>query len=484
MQKGYKRFGAALLRIYNTLCAPFYRLPAQSGYNALPGEIIENFNKSRLLGPQKKLCYAPFKMLYFAFNGEVVACCHNRRHILGKIPDQRIDEIWQGDALKKLRDHIAHNDLSLGCHICKDALMAGNYDGAKNSYYDRYSVHAMPRIMEFELDNRCNLSCIFCNDLFSSGHEKGLNEQNKNPYNDNFVKQLEPYIPYLKEAKFYGGEPFLINIYYDIWALMIKLNPKIEILIQTNGTILNDRIKELLDKGRFNINISIDSIKKEPFEDIRKGASFEKVLENVNYFQKYSVLHRRHLGIIPTPCRHNWKELPDITNWAGTLGAKVYFNTLVTPLEMALWNLPPETLEDIHTTLSQAKINQNTTIEKYNARHFSDFLKQLNGWRLKNEGVAAKKVPVTINELAAMKNSFLENIENALGKETWDKHKSMVENLLAEVDSDRNKILFYAVAVNIPIVDVTKEITKNEPVHLKEIIMKRVFEASSQFYLK
>jgi len=34
-------------------------------------------------------------------------------------------------------------------------------------------------------------------------------------YDDAFVKQLK-IIPYLKEAKFYGGEPFLIPIYYDI----------------------------------------------------------------------------------------------------------------------------------------------------------------------------------------------------------------------------------------------------------------------------
>lgn len=482
MQKGYKRFGASIMRMYHALGSSFYPMPAPSGYDSLPADVIKNFNKNRLLGPQKKICYAPFKMLYFAFNGEVIACCHNRRHILGMIPDQSIDEIWNGKVVQKLRDHITHNDLSMGCHICKDALLAGNYDGAKNGYYDRYSVSTMPRIMEFELDNRCNLSCIFCNDLFSSCHERDKGLHNKNPYDAHFVKQLEPYIPHLKEAKFYGGEPFLIPIYYEIWALMIRLNPKIEILIQTNGTILNDRIKQMLEKGRFNINISIDSFKKEPFENIRRGAIFEQVLENVNYFQKYSARHKRHLGIIPTPCRRNWTELPDITNRAGALGAKVYFNTLVTPLEMALWNLPPKELEKIFNTLSQAKINLSTPVEKYNARHFSDFLKQLNGWRLKNDGAANKKTPVTTQELAAMKISFLENIEKALGEDMWIKHKPLVGALLAEVDSDSEKVLFYAVAVKIPVADVVKEIIKNEPVHLKEVIMKRVFEASSQFY--
>jgi len=47
--------------------------------------------------------------------------------------------------------------------------------------------------------------------------------------------------------------------YYDIWDLIIRKNPKCEIVVQTNATVLNNRIKNLLETGNFKISISIDS---------------------------------------------------------------------------------------------------------------------------------------------------------------------------------------------------------------------------------
>ena len=55
----------------------------------------------------------------------------------------------------------------------------------------------------------------------------------ENPYDAAFVKQLEEFIPHLEEVKFYGGEPFLIEIYYEIWEKIMELNPKVRISVQT-----------------------------------------------------------------------------------------------------------------------------------------------------------------------------------------------------------------------------------------------------------
>lgn len=59
----------------------------------------------------------------------------------------------------------------------------------------------------------------------------------KSPYNDAFVEQLEEFIPHLKELRFNGGEPFLINAVFRIFEKVEKLNPKLKIVIATNGTV-------------------------------------------------------------------------------------------------------------------------------------------------------------------------------------------------------------------------------------------------------
>src|SRR6185295_19977224 len=86
---------------------------------------------------------------------------------------------------------------------------------------DRYALadgvpFAYPKLMEFEISNVCNLECTMCTGFFSSSirHNREHLPPIKTPYDDAFVRQLEPFVPHLKAARFLGGEPFLIRTYY------------------------------------------------------------------------------------------------------------------------------------------------------------------------------------------------------------------------------------------------------------------------------
>ncbi len=483
MNTGIKHFAAKAIGILNR-----FRFMASHGikddgtYNPLPGKVIHDFNKTRMLGPQKWLCYAPFNMIYFAFNGEMIACCHNRKHIMGRYPEQSIEDIWGGAKYEILREHIRHNDLSYGCDVCKNALIAGNYDGAKNGLYDRYGSRSYPQIMEFELDNLCNLACVICNDNFSSGIKPlELKTQNPSPYDAEFVKQITPYIPKLKEAKFYGGEPFLINLYYNIWEKMLEMNPKIEILIQTNGTVLNEKVIKLLERGRFNINISIDSLHKENFEKIRKNANFEETMENVAFFIDYCKQKGTHLGIIPTPNRLNWQDIPEITNWATSIGAKVYFNTLITPLELALWNLPQKDIETIYSQLSAKDIQTIGLAGKENARHYKDFLHQIQGWKVNKTITENAKTKISLFDLKQMKDKFILELSKTLHEKERDELMLLFEQTLSSFDENINHDLFFAVIRKVPIEIVVKEIQKRDLEHLKKNMGKKIYEGSVEY---
>jgi MoaA/NifB/PqqE/SkfB family radical SAM enzyme len=60
--------------------------------------------------------------------------------------------------------------------------------------------------------------------------------------------------------RFNGGEPFLINWVFKIFEKVEKLNPKLKIVVATNGTVWNYKVKEWLAKLNIHINFSLDSL--------------------------------------------------------------------------------------------------------------------------------------------------------------------------------------------------------------------------------
>lgn len=276
--KSYK----SLLNVKSYLIYASRRKPISISKNT-----IQEYNRTRTAPQLKYICHAPFTNLFFGYDGKIGVCCYNRLNILGTYPETGIIDAWNGDILKELRSKIKRYDFSGGCYCCQVQLVEKAYNTILARNYDYFVPDIRyPKSMEFELSNRCNLECIMCNEENSSAIAiKKTGQQPKLlPYDDNFIEQLRPFIPYLRSTKFMGGEPLLIPIYYKIWELIIEINPSCEIVIQTNGTVLNDKIKDLLEKGNFSISISIDSIVKETYESIRVNADYNKVMSNLEYF--------------------------------------------------------------------------------------------------------------------------------------------------------------------------------------------------------
>ncbi|HLP18740.1 MAG TPA: radical SAM protein, partial [Chitinophagales bacterium] len=301
----------------------------KTNYNSLAKPLLKEYNQHRPLGPQKYACYAPFKSIYFGHHGRAIACCYNRTHLLGEYPKNSIKDIWFGAEADKLREFIKHDDLSLGCTGCKQQLVAGNFDAVKAKQYDERTMNRnrYPSVMEFELSNICNLECEMCSGDFSSLIRT---KREKLPplamaYDDAFVKQLEEFIPYLDEVKFYGGEPFLIEIYYQIWEKIMEINPKVRISVQTNATVLNNRVKRILENTDFHINVSFDSLQKETYESIRINADFERTLENMKWFRDYAKSRNTFFGISACAMQQNWRELPAFIRFCNEWDVPVYF---------------------------------------------------------------------------------------------------------------------------------------------------------------
>lgn len=320
---------------------------------------------------KKTFCIAPYSSLLFDYKGNVFACFANKHLSLGKYSSQSISEIWNGDAIYNLRKSIENHTFDQGCHLCKNKLLQHNFSQVYARRYDYLSVseNGFPTSIEVQLSNRCNLNCIMC-----VVTEDYPSEINISPFR-NYIKEI---IPYLKNASFSGGEPFLIKEYFDIWEDFYKLNKDCRISINTNGTILNEKVKNILGKLKFNISISVDGFSKETFENIRKNAHRDLVYENLQFFKNYAQQNNTFFNVKICILKQNFQELPALFNYFNQQDISIILNEVVYPLNTALWNNHSSKIKEIIALLETKTPTFQSSENNYsNAIVWKELLKML-----------------------------------------------------------------------------------------------------------
>jgi len=340
--------------------------------------------------------------MYFGRDGAVSACCYSRDAAIGRIPEQTIEQIWRGAQAASMRASLRRGQLPAGCDLCADQLYAGNFTGLLAKQFD---LHARPPVqasvfsqiksllhpvssprfptqLEFELSNKCNLECAMCSGFFSSSIRS--NRENLPPlpmmYDSSFVDQLVPYLPHLTHAKFLGGEPFLIDIYYEIWEKLIELNPQCQVSITTNGSVYTEKVRRVLEKLNCSIILSLDSVVKPTYEIIRKNATLERALANFEVFCEFNRSRRSELWIAICPMTINAEEIPGLVDFASKRGVRVFFNTVVFPAAYSLRAASKTRQRDLLKLYRDGRAAPSNDVEAANLRALDGFCHQLEYW--------------------------------------------------------------------------------------------------------
>jgi hypothetical protein len=241
----------------------------------------------------------------------------------------------------------------------------------------------MPMRLEFNIHNSCNLQCIMCHGFASSSirtQREGLPAM-ANPYDEAFADQLEPFLPYVVEADFMGGEPFMIPVYRMLWERIAVANPRMKVVILTNGTILDNGIKELLESLNCWMHMSMDSHVKQTYESIRRGASFDQVIENSEYYRQ--LMHSRGLAMMwrHCPMRKNWREIPDLVRYCNERGILLTYNQLDSPLKFSLNTLSRPQLQSVVSYLCEHLPQEGSTeAEIHNRGSYAELIARLEGF--------------------------------------------------------------------------------------------------------
>jgi len=453
--------------IKKSISSGFRSIAEPISYSPLPDRIVEEYNLTRLQENIGLLCNAPSRSLRFTYDGRAIVCCQNHSHTLGNYPDQTLKELWFGPKAEQLRELIRKNDLSSGCNStgcesCAKMLTSSRYYHALARDFDYLPENSdgYPSLMEFELDTTCNLACIMCSPTFSSSIRKLQNITSNPPmrYDETFVTQLEEFIPYLHETRFYGGEPFVIPLHFYLWEKIIQIHPETLIFVQSNGTILTDRVKAIIERGRFLISLSIDSFVEETYNKIRVNSDFKTVRRNFSYFLDYSRRKDLQMAVVICPMRQNWREIPDIVKYLNDENIKLSFTTVLRPPECALWNLKSDELKEIDRHFKRLHYKPKNAQHKENL-HYFDLLKEEVAIWTRDAQKRDKLLKKNSNpKLAAqLKKQFIDRICFQIDQQNHSQGnrsellRSKLDEVFSHVDNEFTLISFLKKAQNYPV---------------------------------
>jgi len=297
------------------------------------------------------LCFAPSTSMYIGYQGEITACCINKKNVLGRYPEESLMKIWTGEKYKKMREELRSFVFSDGCRKCERLISNNNFATLKIPFHDRTTPNNfnLPERLYLELDNKCNLMCTMCSGKFSSKILKHIERkpEYKSPYlNDNFLDELKPFLMNAHYIDYYGGEPFLIGIYYKIWEFLIKENINSQQYIQTNGTVYNKKISDIVTNLNVNLSISLDSVNEDTYSKIRIGSNYNLVIDNLLKFNQILKNKNKNLYISAVLCKDNFKELMEFYFFCQKNQLILYFHELNRPRNLSVYNVEYDDLKN------------------------------------------------------------------------------------------------------------------------------------------
>ncbi len=190
------------------------------------------------------------------------------------------------------------------------------------------NLHALRRLY-LEPTTACNLSCQTCIRHTWSEAPGFISRE--------LVKKVASELkdfPFLQSIMLAGfGEPL---VHRDIAWIVEKLKTasSVSIEITTNGTLLDEtKARDLLEAGLDRLWVSFDGSSETSFNDIRRGASFNLVLQNVQRIRNLAAGLNKpfSLGISFVIMRDNINELKNIERLIEATGADSLLLTNVLP---------------------------------------------------------------------------------------------------------------------------------------------------------
>jgi len=322
---------------------------------------------SSLVEKNKSFCIFPFIELLVNYDYTTV-CCRSTTPVskISELRDFRSDKNY-----KEIREKmIAGIKIPEHCSACYNLESQGSRSARQQEtveWAQRLDIKTLadldniktPVYYEVRPGNKCNLLCRTCNPLNSHLIEReyrtiGIIPKDKRIRYKHLTGCDIVDLQSAKKVYVAGGEPTISKEFYQFLDRCIQENKtNIEILVNTNGTILNERLKKYLQiLPNLQFTFSIDGYK-ELNHYIRWPSIWEKIVANWHYLRE----HHRIVTVNTTVSIYNIDSLHLLYEFIDREFPDTYihWNFVDSPAEMSPYLHPDrdrvlESLEKIKQT--------------------------------------------------------------------------------------------------------------------------------------
>lgn len=144
------------------------------------------------------------------------------------------------------------------------------------SAYTKKQIAALPSSIQIEPSSVCNLKCLMCNLDKLHSYNKFLTPAD--------FEYLLSNIPHLQTVNLTGMGEILLNPYLEELFKIAKKH-SISLTLVTNLQLLNTKLAKIILQAK-TINISLESGIKDQYQNIRLGASYQKLIDNLKLLFK------------------------------------------------------------------------------------------------------------------------------------------------------------------------------------------------------
>jgi len=285
------------------------------------------------------ICLMPWINISIKPNGNYRLCCLNTKTISFRNSKQKVlngqhhnlEEVRNNPLMKEYRKLFLKGKKFKECQKCWDLERVGekskrivlieNYWKHIKDIF-RYTTsdgtidtNQFPVIFyDLRLGNLCNAKCLMCGS-YNSSMFKGKTFDWANDKNV-LIEDIKKNTQHIQELYFAGGEPLINKQHWDLIDFLISsgVSKKIYIRYSSNGSIIK---KEFIDKWKqfkhTRLIFSIDGIE-DTFEKLREPLKWDKVENNLDFFEKYSGDNTLAL-FFPTISTVNVFEIPKFIKW-------------------------------------------------------------------------------------------------------------------------------------------------------------------------
>lgn len=138
------------------------------------------------------------------------------------------------------------------------------------------------RYLRLSVTDRCNLRCTYCmaEDMTFLPKSRVLSLEEMTQVGQAFVELG------VEKIRLTGGEPLVRNGVIELAQKLSALNGLRELVMTSNGVLLDKFSKPLVDAGVSRINISIDSLRADRFKILTRFGQLDDVLRGIQVARK------------------------------------------------------------------------------------------------------------------------------------------------------------------------------------------------------